>query len=106
MLHTAQIIIPKRDNDGSDNSYVVERTIRAFCRSHGGCTVVEGKGFWVSPEGKLFEDAVVIVMAAMTRDETSRTRLRSIAADVLGLTDQEAVFVSHADGEVEIIPRA
>ena len=102
-LNTASIIIPLKDNDGSDNSQVIERTIRTLCETHDGATAWEAKGYWVNPKGKLFKDDVTVIQSAMTKQEGNREALRELARDILSDTDQEAVYVSHPGGDVEII---
>lgn len=104
-LNTATIIIPVRDNDGSDNAAVIERTIRALCETHGGATAWNASGYWVSPEGRLYQDDVRVIQSAMTKTDANKSALRALARDVLADTDQEAVYVSYAGGEVEIIDR-
>lgn len=102
-LTSASIIIPMKDNDGSDNSPIIERTIRTLCETHGGATAWEAKGFWVNNSGRLFKDDVMVIQSAMTKQEGNREALRELARGILADTDQEAVFVSHAGGDVEII---
>jgi len=102
-LTSASIIIPVKDNDGSDNSSIIERTIRTLCETHGGATAWEAKGFWVNQKGRLFKDDVMVIQSAMTKQEGNREALRELARGILSDTDQEAVFVSHAGGDVEII---
>jgi hypothetical protein len=102
-LTTATIIVPLKDNDGSDNSPIIERTIRTFCETHGGATAWDAQGYWVSPEGRLYEDGVKVIQSAMTKQEGNREALRELARDILADTDQEAVFISHPGGDVEII---
>lgn len=104
-LNTATIIIPLLDNDGSDNSAVIDRTIRALCATHGGATAWDAAGYWASPEGQLYKDGVKVIQSAMTKSDDNRSSLRALALDVLADTDQEAVYVSYAGGEVEIIDR-
>lgn len=104
-LNTATIIVPLKDNDGSDNSAVIDRTIRSLCETHGGATSWVAKGYWVNANGKLFADDVVVIQSAMTKSEGNREALRALAALVLADTDQEAVYVSYPGGEVEIIDR-
>ena len=105
MLNTAQIIIPKTDNDGSDNSDVIERTITDLCSLYGGATVWDANGFWTNEAGRLYKDEVSVIQSAMTKSRKNRDALRNLAQAILTDTDQEAVYVSHADGAVEIIER-
>jgi hypothetical protein len=99
-----EMIIPHRDNDGSDNAAVIESSIRALCAKFGGVTVYDAKGFWVNPEGRLYQDDVaVLVSAALSQEQESvAADLRALAREVLAATDQEAVFLSVA-GQAEII---
>ncbi|MCF3935022.1 molybdenum cofactor biosynthesis protein MoaE [Acuticoccus sp. M5D2P5] len=96
-----KIIIPVLDNDGSDNAAVLDRTIRTVCGLFGGATVYAAKGYWLNDEGRLYEDAVSVVVSYSTNDEAMDS-LRALAREVLDLTDQEAVFIS-VGGSAEII---
>lgn len=102
-LKTATIIVPLKDNDGSDNGAVIERAISTLCRQYGGATSWEGKGYWINAGGRLFADDVMVIQSAMTKTDEAKSALRDLARTVLAQTDQEAVFISHADGDVEIL---
>lgn len=92
-MKKVEIIIPKQDNDGSDNSALIEKTIRQMCELYGGATVYEAKGYWISDSGQLYVDENRVIVAATTEAESSDT-IRDIAREVLDLTDQEAIFIS------------
>ncbi|EBA18418.1 hypothetical protein RSK20926_11884 [Roseobacter sp. SK209-2-6] len=97
-----ELIIPALDNDGSDNSAVIEAAIKSFCKLYGGATVYEASGYWVNDAGHLYEDAVKVLVSAATKKEEAKEQLRGLAREVLAVTDQEAVFLS-VGGEAEII---
>ena len=67
-----KIIIPLRDNDGSDNAPVLDRAIRALCGQFGGATVYGAKGYWLNDEGRLFVDDVAVIVSSATDADTAR----------------------------------
>lgn len=97
-----QVIIPRFDNDGSDNADIIRSSVLRMCTIFGGATVYDAKGYWVSDAGDLYEDAVAVVMSAALGNQDARQEVRDIAREVLDLTDQLAVFVS-VGGDAEII---
>lgn len=97
-----ELIIPKLDNDGSDNAAVIEDAVRTMCGTFGGATVYDAAGFWVNPEGHLYRDEVSVIVSAATVEGAARDAMLALARRVLDLTDQEAVFVS-INGKAEII---
>ena len=98
----AELIIPVKDNDGSDNAEIVETAIREMCAKFGGCTVFEANGFWSNDEGKLYNDPVKVIVASVTSDVDQE--IQELASLVLDSTDQEAVFYS-VDGKASIIKK-
>lgn len=104
MLAKTELIIPRFDNDGSDNRTVIEAATRQMCGLFGGVTVYDAKGFWLSDASGLMADEVAVLVSAATPDTASKRALRELARMVLAATDQEAVFISDADG-AEIIER-
>ncbi len=98
----AELIIPKTDNDGSDNSALIETSIARMCNLYGGATVYDAAGFWTNEEGRLFKDDVAVIVSAATDMNDAKEELRALAAQILDATDQEAVFLS-VGGDAEII---
>ncbi len=96
-----EMIIPNQDNDGSDNAELIETCITRFCENYGGATVYQANGFWINEEGRLFKDDVSVIIAAAIEGKKAE-EVRDLAKMVLGVTDQEAVFVS-INGKAEII---
>ena len=96
-----EVIIPKLDNDGSDNAAHIEGTIAMFCDLFGGATVFEAAGFWKDAEGTLYRDAVSVIASDTTRNDACDDLL-ALARDLLAVTDQKAVYVS-IDGKAEIV---
>lgn len=97
-----ELIIPAKDNDGSDNAEVVKSAIKDFCKLYGGATVYDAAGYWINEDGRLYEDQVKVLVSAATDKASAKTELRDLAKAVLRATDQEAVFLS-VGGEAEII---
>lgn len=97
-----ELIIPKFDNDGTDNAALIERNIAAMCNAFGGATVYEANGYWTNDRGTLFKDEVSVIVSAATDQTAAQEILRSAAREILGATDQEAVFISVGD-QAEII---
>lgn len=48
-----KIIIPNKDNDGSDNAVVLDGAIRVVCKRFGGATVCQAKGYWLNQTDRL-----------------------------------------------------
>ncbi|WP_299686648.1 DUF3574 domain-containing protein [uncultured Tateyamaria sp.] len=97
-----EIIIPKNDNDGSDNGALIETTIASMCSLYGGATVYAAQGYWSNEAGRLFRDDVAVIVSAATDKAAAQKELRALARDILNATDQEAVFLS-VGGDAEII---
>ena len=98
----AEIIIPRLDNDGSDNAAVIDATLIRMCGLFGGATAFDALGYWVNDAGRLFRDDVVVVVSAATDRDVAQAALVDLARSVLAATDQEAVFVS-VGGDAQII---
>lgn len=97
-----ELIIPALDNDGSDNSAIIEKNIAELCKLYGGATVYTAEGFWINEAGRLFKDDVKVLVSAATDKDSAKAQLRELAKDILAATDQEAVFLS-VGGDAEII---
>lgn len=93
----AEIIIPRFDNDGSDNAAVIDATLIRMCGLFGGATAFDARGYWVNDAGRLFRDDVVVMVSAATDKAAAQAALVDLARSVLAATDQEAVFVSVGD---------
>ena len=104
MLAKTEVIIPRRDNDGSDNSPIIQTAIARMCELFGGVTVFEAKGYWISDVSGFMADDVAVLQSAKIQSSETREALRTLAKMVLDSTDQEAVFISDADG-AEIVER-
>ncbi len=100
-MKKVEIIIPKLDNDGSDNSDLIEETIRGLCELYGGATAYEAKGYWLNEGGRLFVDQNVVIISAVPANEGPE-EIRRLGRLVLDGSDQEAVFIS-VDNKSEII---
>lgn len=53
-----------------------------------GATAWNASGFWVSPEGRLYEDDVRVIQSAVTKSDANEASLRALAQDILSDTDQ------------------
>ena len=95
-----ELIIPKNDNDGSDNASVIESSIASLCGLYGGVTAYDATGYWMGAE-KLYRDQVTVLVSAATKDATADA-VREIAQMVLDVTDQEAVYFAVGD-QAEIL---
>lgn len=104
MLNGLTIIVPKYDNDGSDNSSIVEKTIREMCILNGGATVYEARGYWIGENDRLYIDEVYVIVSAKIISDEKRSALRALAESVLESTDQEAVLIAHDFG-AEIVSK-
>lgn len=97
-----KLIIPALDNDGSDNSTIIEKNIVELCKLYGGATVYSADGFWINEAGRLFKDEVKVLVSAATDKTAAMAQLREMANQTLAATDQEAIYLS-VGGDVEII---
>jgi hypothetical protein len=102
MSMKTEIIIPRLDNDGSDNAETIRSVVAQMCGTFGGATVFDASGFWVNMEGRLYEDKVAVIVSAATSEADALEQMRALARMVLQVTDQEAVFLS-VNGKAEII---
>jgi hypothetical protein len=73
-MREAKAILPKLGNDGSDLSPVHNWLAVELSRSFGGCTATDGRGLWIDPTGKLFDESVAVfhVAAVDTPDNNKR----------------------------------
>lgn len=53
--------------------------------------------------GRLFKDDVIVIQSAMTKQEGNREARRELVRSIIDETNQLAIFVSHAGGDVDII---
>jgi len=91
-----EMIIPNNDNDGSDNTQVIESAVKEMCALYGGVTAYQAQGYWANAMGRLYKDDVtVLVSAALESDHWDD--LRELGRLVLKNTDQEAVFIARGD---------
>lgn len=97
-----EIVIPHRDNDGTDNADVIKNAIKHLCSAFGGGTVLHGEGHWVAPDGQLYVGPVAVITSTATDREQARAEMVSLAKRVMAFTDQKAVFIS-IDGDGDIV---
>jgi hypothetical protein len=94
-MKTHSIIIPVRDNDGSDNADVIDRVTEELIDTFGGATLFQAQGAWKAPDGTLYKEPVTVIESA---GEIARPEEMDRLADlVLQATDQLAVMVK-SDG--------
>lgn len=99
------ITIPKCDNDGHSLDHLVESTMMAFAKHFGGVTVVDAIGSWIDQEtGKLYREPVTQIITAYDPEcKAHDAFIRRIAFQIAEASDQLAMYVRYASGEVEIL---
>jgi nucleotide-binding universal stress UspA family protein len=101
------VVCPQADNDGNSLEAVKASAVRSMLNAFGGCTVrSSAEGYWQNDEGELFAEPIWELVAATEPTEAAAQSLRQIAEAIGRAGRQYAVYVRHADGEVEIIPTA
>ena len=96
------IIIPHKDNDGSDNAVTISATVSEMVDQFGGATSWDAQGHWKNLEGRLYVDDVKIIQSATAAPADATMEI--LASLVLETTDQEAVFYT-VDGIATIKTR-
>ncbi len=103
-MKEAKIILPQNDNDGNDLSAVHQKFGTALVEKFGGATVTFGLlGLWRDPEGKTVSEPVAEYLVAMNDDAQSREHLREIALRLGHEAKQKAIYIRHANGDVNFI---
>lgn len=100
-MKEARLIVPVNKNDGTPMPEVHKEIQRRLVRAFGGYTRARGFGGWASGSHVVEEDIYIYDVAAAPG--RSREDLRRIGAFVMGAADQDAVYVRHADGVVDIM---
>lgn len=73
----------------------------AVSRAFGGCTVVEGRGSWIDPEGYVVVEPVRVATIVAPRTVGSADRIHGFATDIGRLLDQHSIMVSNPLGFVQ-----
>lgn len=105
-MREARLILPNVGNDGADLTPVHTTIRRALAERFGGFTAAPVFGGWVSPDGKLYEEAGTAYDAAAPDDTASAEFLRGLARTAGEAARQEAMYLRLPNGEVEIIETA
>lgn len=103
MLKEALVTVPKYDNAGQSLDHILDDVMLQMVDAFGGCTVIEAKGAWRGPDGKLYAEPVNQVMSAYEASGENDAMLRQIAVLAGEAGAQLAMYVRYASGNVEII---
>ena len=79
------------DNEGDPLTDLNNDTIKQIVDAFGGCTVIEGKGFW-QQEDTLYNEDILDVSIAM--DARNHVAFQTMALEYKRLAKQESVFVT------------
>lgn len=105
-LREACIILPTHEESGRHLGPQHETLVRDIVQQFHGVTVVNGYGSWINPQGQVIEEPVKIyTFAATLEDKTCRLWLRVHARQLLRTTQQQAIYIRHVTGQVEIIKK-
>jgi hypothetical protein len=100
------INVPKFFNDGvTTTADIVETAIGAAVQLFGGATLNEAEGFWRDPAtGKLHREPIwQIIVAYDEQDHHQNGLVKNLAIEIGRMTEQLAMYVRYASGEVEIL---
>lgn len=78
----------------------IHKTLIDWCR---GYTKVTAVGTWVFNCGTPCHEDVYRYEFTSPDTKTARAELRALAYSIMTLTDEEAIFIIHANGNTEII---
>ena len=105
LLHSVSVTVPSTFNvsENVDNSAFVESVAIAFSSRFGGATAINGNGYYVSEDGKLIAENVVIVSAyCADMDENTSEFVQTVAENLRRDMGQECVLFT-IDGSAFLV---
>lgn len=94
----ATLIVPQSDKQGLHSTYRAR-----LATEFGGWTAHEAIGGWISPTGVEITEPVVVYTVAMDDSPANRSAMRALARTVKADMEQEAVYLSFTQADVEFI---
>lgn len=98
-----RIVLPRADNRGNPLDRLRASLEEHLTDIYGGYTILPANGGWRSPSGLVHREPVWIFDVAAPDTAAVRDHLREIASWLANDANQEAIYVRHANGDVEFI---
>lgn len=102
-MKTSTIILPVLDNNLKPLHKLHDWLEIEICKTFGGCTVTEGTGLWINPNGKLYKEKVKQYDIGMADLNDGMAKLRLIARELAEKAKQECIFVRDGNNSIEFI---
>lgn len=100
MINEFIIHLVKNNNQGESLESLNNQTLMTIAKTFGGFTATEGRGGWVNPNGKLFDESILRVIIACDNTPENSGKLKQIALNYKEAASQEAVYIRAFDGVV------
>lgn len=94
------ITIPKQDNEGKKQDIAlgcVRNIVTQLSKKFGGCSVIEGSGYYVMPDGSLVKDDWFKVSTICNPTDLDRGYITGLAEVVKTSLVQDSVLVEESD---------
>lgn len=99
-MREAKMFLPRN----GDMDVHIAQVIRHVNAAFGGCSVMTGSGYWVSPkDGKTFAEEICSVEIAYEQTAENDHKLYDIANAFRIDAKQQAVYLRYADGHVQLV---
>lgn len=95
-----QLVVPITEQEGYETLFE-RHVLEPITREFGGCTILDGEGWWLSPRADLVSDKVRVVWCCIEttdKDPLVYAWFKRRAAKLSDVLDQESVFYC-IDGE-------
>lgn len=103
MIRTSTLILPVFDNDGKPTTDARRLAESYLASTFGGYTSLRAKGAFKNGDGVIQREDVIVYYIACEWDHEANSSLRTIAADMARLMDQECVYMETPDHGVEFV---
>lgn len=102
--YETRIILPIYDSDGERAPATVLHVQEYLCKEFGGYTMTNGVGAWATPTTTLpTTEPVLIFDVAAPATTLTRVAMVELAYQIIERMDQEAVYLRHCNGQVELV---
>lgn len=98
-MKEARIIFPV---EGALNQ-AVQRCLSNITHTFGGCTIIEGMGHWLHPNGQYLQENVRIADIAYEPSEENDAKLYDLAWDFREAGNQVEVYLRYGNGHVQMV---
>lgn len=99
------IVLPKCDNNGKRNDVsmrLLQRIVGNASKRFGGCSVIEGSGYWVMQTGELKRDEWYRIEVLSDTPEAD-VFMTECSSEIKRDLDQESVLVSKETCDVQFV---